>query len=347
VSASPERLFPDLSPAEFEALKADIAKRGILIPVEVDESGNTLDGHHRRRACAELGVECPVVVRRFQTEQEKREHVRKINLLRRHLDPVTWGDQMAALLAERGVGRGQGARNDLTSATVAEVAKELGLPERTARRRLAMVDAPESIKEQLRSGAISEREAGRRIRKAERRAKTAAAAAAIAAEPPETAIGTFPTVVIDPPWRYENVTTRGAAEDHYPTISLDEMAKLEVPAGEDAHLYLWVTNTFLPAGFNLMDAWGFVYKTCLTWVKPQMGNGNWFRSASEHVLFGVRGDLPTLRDDVKTWFEAPRESHSKKPELFYRLVESSSPGPYLEMFARSRRGGWSAWGNEA
>jgi N6-adenosine-specific RNA methylase IME4 len=207
------------------------------------------------------------------------------------------------------------------------------------------VDAPEPIKEQLRSGEISEKEAGRRILKAERRAKTMAAAA-IAAEPPEPPIGTFRTIVIDPPWRYDNVTTRGAAEDHYQTMGLDELARLEVPAGENAHLYLWTTNSFLREGFGLLDAWGFAYKTCLTWVKPQMGLGNWFRSATEHVLFGIRGDLPTLRNDVKKWFEAPNESHSKKPELFYGLVEGSSPGPYLDMFARSPRDGWSAWGNE-
>ena len=162
------------------------------------------------------------------------------------------------------------------------------------------------------------------------------------------ALGTFSTVVIDPPWRYENVATRGAAEDHYPTMTLDELAELEIPAAPDAHLYLWVTNGFIREGFDLLDAWGFTYKTCLTWTKPSIGMGNWFRNSTEHVLFGVRGRLPTRRNDVPTHFEAPRTRHSAKPERFYDLVESCSPGPWFEMFARRRRlGDWSYWGNEA
>jgi N6-adenosine-specific RNA methylase IME4 len=156
----------------------------------------------------------------------------------------------------------------------------------------------------------------------------------------------FPTIVIDPPWRYDNVATRGAAEDHYPTMSQDELLAMVLPAAPDAHLYLWVTNSFIDDGFDLMRAWGFTYKTCLTWCKPQIGMGNYFRSTTEHVLFGVRGKQPTLRNDVPTHFVADRRRHSQKPESFYDLVESCSPGPYLEMFARRERIGWNAWGNE-
>jgi N6-adenosine-specific RNA methylase IME4 len=157
----------------------------------------------------------------------------------------------------------------------------------------------------------------------------------------------FPTLVIDPPWRYDNVATRGAAEDHYPTMSQADLLALELPADDNAHLYLWVTNSFFEDGFALMRSWGFTYKTCLTWCKPRIGMGNYFRSTTEHVLFGVKGRQPTLRNDVPTHFVADRTRHSAKPESFYDLVESCSPGPFLEMFARRRRFGWSVWGNEA
>jgi N6-adenosine-specific RNA methylase IME4 len=156
----------------------------------------------------------------------------------------------------------------------------------------------------------------------------------------------FPTIVIDPPWRYDNVATRGAAEDHYPTMTQAELLDMEIPAADDAHLYLWVTNSFFEDGFELMRRWGFTYKTCLTWCKPQIGMGNYFRSTTEHVLFGVKGRQPTLRNDVPTHFIADRTKHSAKPESFYDLVESCSPGPYHEMFARRTRFGWSSWGNE-
>jgi len=157
----------------------------------------------------------------------------------------------------------------------------------------------------------------------------------------------FATIVIDPPWQYGNKATRGAAEDHYPTMTQDELIALELPAEDDAHLYLWVTNNFLRDGLELCEAWGFAYKTMLTWVKPQMGMGNYFRSVTEHVLFGVRGSLPTLRNDRTNVISADRKRHSAKPEAFYDLVAEMSPGPYLEMFARQRRMGWHTWGNEA
>jgi N6-adenosine-specific RNA methylase IME4 len=162
-----------------------------------------------------------------------------------------------------------------------------------------------------------------------------------------TPTATYPTIVIDPPWRYDNIATRGAAEDHYPTMSLVELAALHIPAADNAHLYLWTTNGFLRQAFDLIDAWQFTYKTCLTWTKPQIGMGNYFRNNTEHVLFAVRGRQPTLRNDCPTWFQADRTRHSAKPESFYDIVETSSPGPWLEMFARRRRFGWATWGNEA
>ncbi len=163
----------------------------------------------------------------------------------------------------------------------------------------------------------------------------------------ELAVQTYSAIVIDPPWRYDNVATRGAAEDHYETMSLEDLAALEIPAAENAHLYLWVTNGFLREGFGLLDAWGFTYKACLTWCKPQIGMGNYFRNSTEHVYFAVRGSLPTTANNVPTWFLQNRTRHSAKPEAFYDLVERSSPGPYLEMFARRRRFGWDSWGDEA
>jgi N6-adenosine-specific RNA methylase IME4 len=135
-------------------------------------------------------------------------------------------------------------------------------------------------------------------------------------------------------------------------------------ATDNAHLYLWTTNSFLRAAFEVMDAWGFQFKTNVTWVKltntaelvetpygiaPRLrpGMGRYFRGVTEHCLFGVRGRLPLLQGDMRTTaFFAPRGRHSTKPEAFYSLVESSSPGPYLELFARRRREGWTSWGNE-
>lgn len=177
-----------------------------------------------------------------------------------------------------------------------------------------------------------------------------------------TVDGEVGTIVADPPWRYGNTSTRGAAEDHYPTMSIDEIADLKVPhehTGSQAHLYLWTTAGHLPQAFAVMEAWGFTYKTYLVWVKPQMGMGNYFRVSTELVLFGIKGELRTRDRAIMNWFEARRGKHSAKPESFYDMVMRASPGPYLEMFARCRatkqllcgcskcRLGWQVWGNEA
>ena len=182
-------------------------------------------------------------------------------------------------------------------------------------------------------------------------------------EPQPVPEGLFSTIVADPPWRYGNTSTRGAAEDHYPTMSIEELCELDIArerAAEESHLYLWTTAGHLPDAFRVVEAWGFTYKTYLVWVKPQMGMGNYFRVSTELVLFAVKGGMRTLDRGLMNYFEARRAKHSSKPRAFRELVKKASPGPYMEMFARCRRDqlltgcecsrcedGWAVWGNEA
>jgi N6-adenosine-specific RNA methylase IME4 len=164
---------------------------------------------------------------------------------------------------------------------------------------------------------------------------------------------TFPTVVLDPPWDWGDegdIDQLGRATPTYATMPIDELATQPIDelAEPDAHLYLWITNRSLPKGFALLEHWGFRYITLLTWVKPTFGMGNYFRGSTEHVLFGVRGSLPLLRADVGTHFLAgsPRRKHSEKPDEFYELVETCSPGPWLDWPARRKRNGWVTLGAE-
>lgn len=137
---------------------------------------------------------------------------------------------------------------------------------------------------------------------------------------------------------------------------MDELKALEIPAEDNAHLYLWTTNEFMVEAHDLASAWGFKKKTICTWMKTHqkdpervsMKTGYYFRGATEHFLFCVRGSLKLqTKEALPTGFLWPRLPHSVKPEAFYDLVEKASPGPYLELFARRNRMGWSAWGNEA
>lgn len=160
----------------------------------------------------------------------------------------------------------------------------------------------------------------------------------------------YRTVLVDPPWPYDEGTrykqTRPA---HYPEMSLEQIRSLPVAdlaASDGAHLYLWATNAFMRHAFSVVDAWGFEHRTVITWCKPQLGVGVWYRNTTEHLVFATRGVLPTLRADVGTWFSAPRGRHSQKPEEAFELIEAVSPGPRIELFARTRRRGWDAWGDE-
>ena len=139
-----DRVMPALDEDTYEALKVDIARRGVQVPVEVDEEGYVVDGNHRVWAARALGVDYPSVTRAFASEEERAEHTLKLNLLRRQVDAPTWAGLFRRYCAALGVELGQGARNDRgegTSASVAEVATELGVSERTARNRLRLADA--------------------------------------------------------------------------------------------------------------------------------------------------------------------------------------------------------------
>ena len=157
----------------------------------------------------------------------------------------------------------------------------------------------------------------------------------------------FPCLYVDPPWRYDQ-SPRGAAENHYPTLSLDDLAALPVDrlAAPDAHLHLWVTHSFYEAGMALLRAWKFEYRSLLVWVKPQMGMGFYWRSSSEFLLLGVRGRLPFRSRSVPNWLCLPRGRHSEKPDLIRTLVEQVSPGPYLEIFGRKAVAGWTVFGDQ-
>jgi len=163
-------------------------------------------------------------------------------------------------------------------------------------------------------------------------------------------IGKYRVIEIDPPWKLNGEEAKSQVLK-YPLMDLDEIkalrGQIDEIAEDDCHLYLWAINPMLSEAFEVMESLGFKYKTCVTWVKSNgFGTGHYFRGQTEHILFGVRGKMDTLRNDQASYFEAPRGKHSEKPGEFYDMVESMSPGPRIRMFARSNREGWVSWGNE-
>jgi len=165
----------------------------------------------------------------------------------------------------------------------------------------------------------------------------------------------YTTVLADPPWleRGGGKIKRGA-DRHYPLLKTEQIMAMPVPSfsEKNSHLYLWITNNHLPDGLRVMEAWGYDYKTMITWAKDRIGIGQYFRGMTEHVLFGVRGNIPYRfktngkRAQGRTLIVAPKGGHSEKPEELRAMIELVSPGPYLELFAREQYPGWDCWGNE-
>lgn len=159
----------------------------------------------------------------------------------------------------------------------------------------------------------------------------------------------FRTLVIDPPWPIGQYGARGA-DRHYPLMSVQRIKALPIAglAEDDAHLWLWTTNGTIRLGYELAEAWGFTVRAPLTWIKFRLGLGTYLRSASEHLLLATRGRAPVNFRSQPTWFTAPVQDHSHKPEEVFAIIERVSPGPYLELFARRRppsNGPWFVWGD--
>lgn len=175
----------------------------------------------------------------------------------------------------------------------------------------------------------------------------------------------YNTIYADPPWQFQNRTGKVAPENkklmRYETMTLEDIKSLPVEeiSGEKAHLYLWVPNALLPAGLEVMDAWGFEYKSNIVWEKVRKdggpdgrGVGFYFRNVTELLLFGIKRKsapnrtLAPARSQVNILRTIKRE-HSRKPDEMIPIIEACSREPRIELFARGVRPGWEMWGNQA
>lgn len=162
-------------------------------------------------------------------------------------------------------------------------------------------------------------------------------------------------LVADPPWRFADKLPgpgRGA-EKHYQTLTVSEICRFPLPPlAEDAWLFLWRVGAMQHEALSVVTAWGFTVKSELVWRKLsatgrlRIGMGRYVRNAHEIALVCTRGRVQPVDRGVPSVFDAPRGEHSAKPAAFYGLVERLAPGPYVELFARHHRPGWSCYGDE-
>lgn len=368
-------LFPLMTGDEFAELTNDIRDNGLREPIWLHPDGRIVDGRNRYKACRASGV-----APRFRTWDGNGslvEFVVSLNLHRRHL--TSSQRAMASLAVEAELAKEakerQGQRTDLSTDVpqmIAESGAEPALDRERYRResreqaakllgtnRQYVSDAKKlsaerpDLAEKVKSGEMSIPEAKKTInnekvqaKRTEQRERTAALAAKEVPAPKRK----YAVIYADPPWRYDfSATDARAIENQYPTMDAAEIARLEVPAADDAVLFMWATNPKLTQAFEVLEGWGFDYVTNMVWVKDRIGMGYYARSRHELLLIAKRGKLavpePSNRPD--SVIEAERTKHSAKPDLVYELLDGMYPGlPKVELFCRTPRDGWDAWGNE-
>ncbi len=311
-------------------------------------AGKILDGRNRYRACLAAGVEP-----KFQTYtgDSPWSFVLSKNLHRRHLTMEERGKAAVKSLpiyeAEAAERRKRKSVPTISSEQKQGEAREfaakdfgVGTTYISAIKKL-MIERPDKF-EELGKKTLPD------IKRELLLEKRAVIVEQIKAEPAPLPDGRFRTIVVDPPWQYENVerladpSHRG--NPHYPTMTLDDIKALPVAerAHEDCVLWLWTTNSFMREAFECLDAWGFKNETILTWDKVHMGLGDTLRNVTEHCLVAFKGN-PVLGDAHKsatTLIREERREHSRKPEAFYARVEAVCPGSKLEWFSRQKREGW-------
>lgn len=344
------QLITKLRPEHYQALKADIEKRGVLVPVEVDEDGAILDGHNRVEIAEKLGKPYKKIVRRFKTEEEKREHVYKLNLCRRHLEPHEWGIAFRRWAEERGARTGEGGdrKSPAMAAgdTISALAEEIGVPERTARSRMKAGEQYEALPAQERKAV----DKGEKTINAARRDVENAKPKPVIVTPKHA----YQCLVVDPPWPMQKIERElfpDQIELGYPQVPVDELLTFPDWKGAPkiapkAHLFLWTTQKHLWHAHDMMEAWGFTYLVAMVWHKS-----GGFQPAGlpqyncEFALLGRRGGLEF--ETTKAFpccFNGKRREHSRKPDELYDIVRRVSPERRIDVFSREKRPGFDQWG---
>lgn len=362
---SPYQLLPELDPAAFEALKADILEKGVLVPIERDETGTLLDGHHRVRAIEELRssghkiADPPVMIRAGFTESEKRAHVRALNLHRRHLSATQRRQIIAEQLGDTpdASDRMIAKRLAVSHSTVAMVRRRLGVTTGQVGQLRARKGADGKVRRMpvARSFmATGEKQARNAIKALESVPLpalphiTSADNLRIASRmvlresnrgerlermsKPELlhSMNRYGVLYADPPWQYSGASDPSrTAENHYETLPTAAICALPIPdiATANAVLFLWATPPKLAEAMEVIEAWGFTYVTGAVWDKGRTGLGSWFRLQHEHLLIATRGNVPPPAPRLRaaSIVRAMRGRHSAKPREIRELIARQFP----------------------
>jgi ParB/RepB/Spo0J family partition protein len=368
---------------DVDELAASIKAIGLLQPIVLTQAGRLVAGRHRLEAVKQLGwTKVPSILRSLTDLDAELAEIDE-NLIRNELTQLERSEHLArrkAIYEARhpetrhhvagGKARQQAASDKMSFA--ADTATKTGVTRRTIERETRIAERiPEATRNLIRETPVADSQTdllalakvkdeaeqqrlasrvatgqAKNVREAVRQERYEGK---VERSVEEAVTGRFPVLYADPPWSYQNSGFEMSAAGQYPTMPTPDIMALPIPdlVTTDAVLFLWATNPLLRDALRVMHAWGFTYKTNLVWVKDRPSAGFYVRGRHELLLVGVRGSfVPVAKPLPESVVTAPVTTHSAKPPEVYDLIERLYPGPYLELFARQRRDGWKAWGNE-
>ena len=335
-------LFPMIVGEEFQKLTENIKQNGLLEPIWLYE-GKILDGRNRYKACIQAGINPQY---RNYEGFEPLKFVLSLNLHRRHLD-----ESQRAMVAARiaDMPRGVNQHVVITTPTQQDAAAMMNVSrDMVIKAKHIRENAAPEIIEAVERGELAVSKVFSQQKKQERKADIERQAEEIEKGNVPELSGVFDVLVFDPPWAYgrEYDPEGSRVANPYPEMTQEQLLEMNIPAGDNAVMFLWTTHQFIFDAKELLDEWGFQYKATMVWNKEKIGMGAWLRMQCEFCLIGIRGkpywENTTHRDIIT---EGRRE-HSRKPEAFYEMVEAITAGRKLDYFSRQKREGWEVFGND-
>ena len=371
--------FPEMQPEDFQRLLSDIKQNGYdsKQPIYLYE-GKIVDGWNRYKACNELGVD-PVYKQFIGSNSDAVLFIMRTNK-RRNLTSSQWAaiaaeaDEIWEVIAkqvedERRRKQAETQAKTMKRKPITELIPQQAKPRTETRKIVAetfntneryvsdakkyRTEKPE-VFERIKSGETTIAEVKKQDKIEQRKTQIEETKKKIETEN-LTITDKFDVIAIDPPWAYEE---RGGVSNEkydplvnrsavpYPTMTVDQIAKIELPAKENCVLYLWTTHAFLRDAFDLIDAWGFKYKAVITWDKEKMGMGRNIRMQCEFCLLATKGNPLINGSSERDIIREARREHSRKPLAFYSLVERMTVGSRLDYFSREIRTNWISYGAE-
>ena len=364
-------LIPPLTKEEFKQLENNCMCEGIREKI-LTWNGFIIDGHNRYEIATRWDLDFETENKHFDNEEAVKEWMilnqfgrRNLSNYQRSVLALELEEVFSKKAKEKQI---EGGKNKVVQISeqapmerkaITQISKVASVSHDTiAKVKKIQEKAPEEVKAKLRTGEVSINAAYKEIKKEEKKAERIDVIKKQIedieqGELPELK-GLFDVVSVDPPWNYEGESKKITSFDAvgrrvanpYPEMSTDEIKKIKLPLMDDAVVLLWTTHKFLPDAFDILKEWDLDYKATLVWNKEKIGMGAWFRMQCEFCLVGVKGKPYWENTKYRDIIEEPRRQHSRKPDIFFDVIDKITLGRKLDYFSREKRNGWEVFGND-